>query len=194
MKKSTRAAQISDTVEFRHHHLTQPEVTPMDRIVHGVNKLTCALQDASHVACENQMFAINALHQAIQRWTTSNRPPHAKPPCTTPLHTRARPCSILQPMRRPQEDQPPVSPPRVVIPTPPNILIQQIPTTSPEEPIARRTRSHLPSMYWAPPRVHKQLTQRPLPVTHVHKPQIWPVPLPHPKRPNKDIQPIFFKV
>ena len=34
--KATRAAQISDTVEFRHHHLTQPEVTPMDRIVHGV--------------------------------------------------------------------------------------------------------------------------------------------------------------
>ena len=37
--KATRAAQISDTVEFRHHRLTQPEVTPMDRIVHGVNTL-----------------------------------------------------------------------------------------------------------------------------------------------------------
>ena len=44
--KSTRAVQISDTVEFRHQHLTQPEVTPMDLIVHGVNTLTCTLKDA----------------------------------------------------------------------------------------------------------------------------------------------------
>ena len=44
--KATRAVQIYDTVEFRHQHLTQPEVTPMDRIVHGVNTLTCALNDA----------------------------------------------------------------------------------------------------------------------------------------------------
>ena len=71
--KATRAAQISDTVEFRHHHLTQPEVTPMDRIVHGVNKPTCALQNAPHTACDNQLFAINALHQVIQRWTTSKK-------------------------------------------------------------------------------------------------------------------------
>ena len=41
--KSTRAVQISDTVEFRHQHLTQPKVTPMDRIVHGVNTLTYTL-------------------------------------------------------------------------------------------------------------------------------------------------------
>ena len=40
--KATRAVQISDNVEFRHQHLTQPEVTTMDRIVHGVNTLTCA--------------------------------------------------------------------------------------------------------------------------------------------------------
>ena len=44
--KATRSVQISDTFEFRHHHLTQPEVTPMDRIFHDVNKLTCALKDA----------------------------------------------------------------------------------------------------------------------------------------------------
>ena len=42
--KATRTVQIYDTVEFRHHHLTHPEVTPMDRIVHGMNKLTCDLQ------------------------------------------------------------------------------------------------------------------------------------------------------
>ena len=89
VEKATRAAQISDTVDFRHHHLTQPEVTPMDHIVHGVNKLTCALQDAPHITCDNQLFAINALHQAIQSWTTSNKPPREKPPRATTLHTHA---------------------------------------------------------------------------------------------------------
>ena len=44
--KATRALQISNAVEFRYQHLTQPEVTPMDRIVHGVNTLTCALKGA----------------------------------------------------------------------------------------------------------------------------------------------------
>ena len=88
-EKATRAAQISDTVEFRHHHLTQPTVTPMDRIFHGVNKLTCALQDAPHIACKNQLLAIDTLHQEIQRWSTSNRTPHVKTPCATPLHTCA---------------------------------------------------------------------------------------------------------
>ena len=71
--KATSAAQISDTVEFRHHHITQTTVTPMDRIVHGANKLTCALHDAPHIACDNQLSAIDALHQAIQRWTTTKR-------------------------------------------------------------------------------------------------------------------------
>ena len=65
--KATHAVQISDTVEFRHQHLTQPEVTPMDRIVHDVPPLTCALKDAPQIACDNQLFAIHALQQAVQR-------------------------------------------------------------------------------------------------------------------------------
>ena len=89
VEKSTRAAQISDTVELQHHNQTQPEVTPMDRIVHGLNKLICALQDAPHIAWDNQIFSINALHQAVQRWTTSNKPPRVKPPWAKTLHPHA---------------------------------------------------------------------------------------------------------
>ena len=95
VSKAPRGGKISDTLEFIHHHLTQPEVTPMDRIVHGVNKLTCALHDTPHIACDNQLLAINALHQEIQRWTTINRPPQAKLPRATLSHTRIRPRSIL---------------------------------------------------------------------------------------------------
>ena len=141
LAKATRAVQISNTVEFRHHHLTHPEVTPMDRIVHGMNKLTCALQDALQIACNNQLFAINALQQAVQRWTTSNTSPRAQPPRATTLHPHARTRSILRPMRRPHKDRPPAPLPRMVIPKPPDRPIPPTPTTSPEEPIARRTRS-----------------------------------------------------
>ena len=155
--KSTRATQISDTVEFRHNHLTQPTVTPMDRIFHGVNKLTCALHDAPHIACDNQLLAIDALHQAIQRWTKTKRPLQTKPHCTPLFHMRTRPCSTLRPMRRPQEEQPPASPPNVVIPKPPAILLPQIPIASHDEPIARSTISRFPSMYRAPPTNSKHL-------------------------------------
>ena len=56
--KSTRAAEVTDTVELSHHNLTLPTVTPMDLIVHGVNTLTCDLQDAPTIACKNQLAAI----------------------------------------------------------------------------------------------------------------------------------------
>ena len=166
----------------------------MDHIVHGVNKLTCALHDTPHIACDNQLLAIDALHLAIQRWTKTTGPPQTKPHRTTLSHTCNRPHSILRPMRRPQEDRPPASPPRVVIPKTPAILIPQIPITSQDEPIARRTRSRFPTMKCPPPRVNKKLTQCKLLVAHVNKPQPWPLSSPQPKRPNDNIQPSFFKV
>ena len=151
MAKATRAAQISDTVEFRHHHLTQPTVTPIDRIFHGVNKLTCALHDAPHIVFDNQLLAIDALHQAIQIWTKTTGPPQTKPHRTTLSHTRTRPRSILRPLRRPQEEIPPDSTPRVAIPKPPDILIPQLSITSQDEPIAWRTRSRFTTMDRQPP-------------------------------------------
>ena len=88
----------------------------MDRIIHGVNKLTCDLKDAPQITCDNQLFAINALQQAVQRWTTSNTSPRAQPPQAKTLHPHAQPRSILRPMLRPLEDRPPVPLPRLVIP------------------------------------------------------------------------------
>ena len=61
MAKATRAVQISDTVVFCHQNLTQPEVTPMDPIVHGLNTLTCALKYAPHIAYDNHLFAIHVI-------------------------------------------------------------------------------------------------------------------------------------
>ena len=134
----------------------------MDRIVHGVNKLTCAFYDAPHIVCDNQLLAIVALPQAIQRWTKTTKPPQTKPHRTTLSHMLTRTRSILCPMCRPQEDQPPASPPRVVIPKLPAILIPQNPIASQDEPIARLTRSRFPTMDRSPPGANKTTDTAPI--------------------------------
>ena len=169
MAKSTRAAQISDTVEFRDHHLTHPTVTPTDSIVHGVNTLTCGSQGAPHIACNNQLFAIKAIHQAIQQWKKITIPAQTNPNCTTLPHTHTRHRSILHPMRHPHEYLPPDAPTRVAIPkthTPP-ILTPQPYIASQDEPIARRTRSRFPTVICPPPRVNKTTDTAPI-ATRTH--------------------------
>ena len=128
VEKSTRAAQVSDTVEFRHHHLTQPIVTPMYRIVHSVTTLTCALHKSPNIACDNQLAAIEALHQSIQRWAKLTLPARTKPHLTALPPTSTRQRSILLPMHRPHEERSPDVPPRVVIQKPNS---SPIPTTVP---------------------------------------------------------------
>ena len=37
ISKETKAEKVSDTVEFRHHHITTPSLTPEDVLVHSIN-------------------------------------------------------------------------------------------------------------------------------------------------------------
>ena len=90
----------------------------MDRIIHGVAILTCNLHDAPTIACDNQLAAIQAVHQAIQLWAKPTLPVDKKPQITTPPPTRTLQHSILHPMRHPKKDQPPDLLPRVVIQKP----------------------------------------------------------------------------
>ena len=156
--KATKAAQVSDTVEFRHHNLTLPAVTPMDLIVHCVTTLTCALQEAPTISCNNQLAAIQALRKAIQRWAKPTLPVAKVPQVTTPPPTCTRQRSILRPMRCPTKDQPQDLLPRVVIQNP-NAFpsTPKVPSTKANyEPVARRTRSRVPHTVDPPhPRVNK---------------------------------------
>ena len=170
MEKATCAVQISNTFRFRHHHLTQPEVTPMDLIVHGVNKLICALKDAPQIACDNQLFTINVLHQAVQRWTTSNTYPRAQPPRATTLYPHNQRRSILRPMRRTREERPPrhfqgwsFQSHRTYQYRPHPPQVQKNPLHGARVLTYHPCTGHLQGCT-------KQLTQRPLPVTHVQKP------------------------
>ena len=130
----------------------------MDRIVHGVTILTCALHEAPTISCDNQIAALQALHQAIQRWAKLTFPAQTNPHITTPPPTITRQRSVLRPMRRLHEDQPQYVPPRVVInnPNASPIPTTVTSTTSNYEPFARRTRSRVPqTLDQPPPRVSK---------------------------------------
>ena len=162
MEKSTRAVQISDTVEFRHHHISQPEVTPVDCIVHGVKKLTVFY----NMPLRTRVTINYSLSTRYSRQSSAGQ---------RAIHLHVRNCPglqsyILAPDRAPSWDlcavpaktDPPEPLPRVFIPKPPDIPIPPTPTTSPEEPIARRTQSRLPAMDQAPPRVHKTIDTAPI--------------------------------
>ena len=43
--KLSKSTVISDTTEFRHHHITQPTVTPADRVTRGLQQLVPKLDD-----------------------------------------------------------------------------------------------------------------------------------------------------
>ena len=67
--KYTKAVQISDTHKYRHHYLTQPTLTPEDRFLHGLQTLTCSLEDASSQMCEEQLRSISTLQGLFVQWT-----------------------------------------------------------------------------------------------------------------------------
>ena len=165
VSKATKEAQVSDTVEFRHHHLTLPDITPTDRIFHSATTIMHALRDAPRIACNNQLAAIQAIHQAIHQWDRTTMP-FAKVPKVTkplPIHTRRR--SVLLPMRRPTTVQLHTLLPRVVIQNPnTSPSAPNIPSTKEQyEPVARRTRSKVPHIVDPPPqRVDKETDLGPI--------------------------------
>ena len=54
----TKSQVISNTVEFRHAYRTIPAPTPSDRIIHGLQVMTSALQDAPIPMTISQLEAI----------------------------------------------------------------------------------------------------------------------------------------
>ena len=62
--KDTLAVTISDTVEYRHEHLTIPTVTPADKILHELHLLTGALADVPTAHIDAQLKAIGDLWDA----------------------------------------------------------------------------------------------------------------------------------
>ena len=71
--KYPKAVQVSETLEYSHHYLTQPTLTPEDCVLHGLQTLTCALEDAPTEMCDTQLRAISDLCDVF-RWRATTVP------------------------------------------------------------------------------------------------------------------------
>ena len=80
--KDSRALSISDTIEFRHQHLTQPSATDEDRVLHGMQQLTSALQKSPSSHSSDQSEAIQPLQNALGKWSgdMTIKPQEPSPP------------------------------------------------------------------------------------------------------------------
>ncbi len=75
----TKALRISDTVDFRHHHLTIPTVTPTDTIVHSLDAITNAISNTPSATSDMQLHAISTLRNLFSQWEAPQSACH-KPP------------------------------------------------------------------------------------------------------------------
>ena len=130
--KDTKSEMVSDTVEFRHHDLTQPSVTPDDRLLHGIQLLIAALEGKPTPTSVEQLDAIGMLQEALGQLE------HTTPEQPTTRHTLAS----KKPRRKPIRNVEPPSPrverpaPRVQRPSP----RVEMPSHN-NQPIVQRTSS-----------------------------------------------------
>ena len=68
---------VSDTVEFRHHKLTLTSVTPENKVLHGVQKLTEELKNTPASTVDAQLQAIKANQDTIEHWEEDTQEPIA---------------------------------------------------------------------------------------------------------------------
>ena len=71
---------ISDTTEFRHHHITQPSFTPEDRVLHRLQHLTAALQGAASSLSGDQIRALQSMKDTLTDWAVDTTPKELKAP------------------------------------------------------------------------------------------------------------------
>ena len=57
----TKALIITDTDEYLHRYLTQPQITAEDRMTHAIQFLTAALKYVPASICNSQLAAIDAV-------------------------------------------------------------------------------------------------------------------------------------
>jgi hypothetical protein len=109
--KNTRSERISDTVHFKHRHITIPTVTPEDTIVKCLNDLTQALRERRNTKGAIEYDALQKLDELL------NKIPVATFPVTTTTNEPTRTVTFSETTKPPAEDQS-NSNSQVVIPAP----------------------------------------------------------------------------
>ena len=74
----TREINVSETVEFLHHFITTPTLTPEDCIIHEINTLSSAIQDKPTSTYEAQIQAITKLRDICTGWAGIYTPQKAQ--------------------------------------------------------------------------------------------------------------------
>ncbi|KAL7483861.1 hypothetical protein ACHAW6_014204 [Cyclotella cf. meneghiniana] len=116
--KKTRHLRLSDTVYFRHKYLTQPTVTPGDRIMQAILDFTRAIKDKINNKAAGQFAALIKLAEVFQPGNrmpillTGDQPPPRVPPTDPPPSEQpAEPLPRVQKLT--SQPQPHSTPPRV---------------------------------------------------------------------------------
>ena len=74
--KTAKATLFSNTVEFHRFHLSQPTLTPSERITYALSILYCIVQDLPAITSNAQLDAITSIKALLEKW----------PPLTSSLH------------------------------------------------------------------------------------------------------------
>ena len=82
--KKTRSKRISDTVFFKHKHITQPTLTPIDTVVRAIDDLTCALKGARNIQGMQQIERLKTIDELLNK-IPSNLAEMSDPPSTTQM-------------------------------------------------------------------------------------------------------------
>ena len=149
---TTKCERITETISFRHQHLTVPNVTLEDRLQHGIIQLTSALQEAPTTYHNTQLEATERLRDAFRRWAPPPTAPTALHPLPTPSPTLRRTRNQRRPAPAPTAPPTPTPTPRVALrpertptaPVPREAPVQGAPSAPGAarpvtEPVAHRT-------------------------------------------------------
>ena len=160
-------------MEFFHHYLTQPILMHAERILHGINTLSCALKDALTITCDAQLRAITEVRELFQICADPSQL------TTVPLQPKPK----IRDRRKRRKACIPLTPNTCIPLTPPPPRVHK-PTKATQSP-----RVHFPAVAVPNPRVatsaprvetsQPQKSDMPEPIawlTYSHQPR--PIPMP----------------
>ena len=75
--KATRAKRISDTVYFKHTHITQPTLTTEDLVIKAIQDLSNAIKGGKKLGSNTQIEAIKGLTDALHPGNQMPLPAHS---------------------------------------------------------------------------------------------------------------------
>ena len=146
--KHSRSERISDTVHFKHKHITSPTLTPEDTIVKVLNNLTHALKERQNTKGTVKIEALQKLDKLLNKIPTTTI---AEQPTMQTISTRS------------VTFDPTPKPPQEIQPTPRVKIATQTPRVQKATPTPRvQEATPTPRVQSTPPTLTKATINKPL--------------------------------